>query len=330
MPPVPDHRDPVPGLQSVSLGRALIITAAVLMLLLVTVGPVLAGFAQNKIDQCSNQNNVLGQCVWINGIVQANNSYYREGMANPQRGLWVGVTGGPAHTLEFDVQWSKGGIHGYDFLTSYDQAQATAQVVAGFTLTLNECSNMGGQAANCTSTTDSGSYYLDIEVPDDPYISKDGATQPRIDAFEGVFGNRTIRLRANQPITAAVMTLSHDVPDGADTGDSFVHYTIVFTSSASNVLLQAAGHIARSTGSSGWGTGLGAASISGGPWHFKNFKFDGTGGSQDNQITTALPTAVQLVQLSATASGGPGVLAMMALTAGFGLIVIAGWRKSRR
>lgn len=318
-----------PSLRAV-LTRSGIVMLAVVALLLLVAGTVLAGFAQNKIDQCSNNNNVLGQCVWINSIVQANNSVYREGMSNPQRALWMGVTDGPTHTIEFDMQWSKGGIHGYDFLTSYEQAQATAQALGVFTLTLNECGDLGGDTATCSAVTGAGSYFIDIEVPDDPYISKDGATQLRLDAYEAMYGNRTIRLRADQPITMAVMSLAHDLPDGADTGDSFVHYTVVFTTSAQNVLLQAAGHVARSLGPTGWGTGLGAASISGGPWHFKNFKFDGTGGSQDNQITTALPTAVRLIGLSVSATANYGTLVPTALALGLGLVLMMVRVQSKR
>ncbi len=325
----PTASQPRPSWQTI-LARGTIITIAVLALLAGVVGTVLAGFAQNKIDQCSNNNNVLGQCKWINGIVQGNNSVYKEGMSNPQRGLWTGVTNGPTHTIEFDMQWSKGGIHGYDFLTSYDQAQATAQTLGGFTLTLNECGDMGSMTADCNATTGGSSYYLDIAVPDDPYVSKDGPTQPRLDAYEAMYGNRTIRLHADQPITAAVLSLVHDVADGADTGDSFVHYTLVFTSSAQTVLLQAAGHIGRSLGPTGWGAGLGAASISGGPWHFKNFQFDGTGGSQDNQITTAIPTAVRLTALTASTAANHVALLPAALMLGVGLVFIMGRKQSKR
>ena len=313
-----------------AITRSSMVMLAVAALLIGVAGTVLAGFAQDKIDQCSNNNTVLGQCTWINGIVQGNNSVYKEGMSNPQRALWVGVTDGPTHTIEFDMQWSKGGIHGYDFLTSYEQAQATAQALGVFTLTLNECADLGGLTADCEAATGVSSSYIDIDVPDDPYLSKDGPTQPRLDAYEAMYGNRTIRLRADQPITAAVLSLVHDMADSADTGDSFVHYTLVFTSSAQSVLLQAAGHIARSLGPTGWGAGLGAASISGGPWHFKNFKFDGTGGSQDNQITTAIPTAVRLTGLSASAAANHEALLPAALVLGFGLIFIMGQKQSKR
>ena len=35
--------------------------------------------------QCSNENPTLGDCVWINGIIQQNNSVWFEGMSVPQR-----------------------------------------------------------------------------------------------------------------------------------------------------------------------------------------------------------------------------------------------------
>ena len=83
-------------------------------------------FTDSSVDfrQCSNENPTLGQCIWINSIVQSSNARYAEGMSNMQRVMFidVGATGDNIHRMTMSHQSTKGGIHAYDFLTSYEQA----------------------------------------------------------------------------------------------------------------------------------------------------------------------------------------------------------------
>ena len=53
---------------------------------------------------------------------------YFEGISVPQRLVFdnISATTGDAHTLTFNHQANKGGIHAYDFLTSWEQAVAAA------------------------------------------------------------------------------------------------------------------------------------------------------------------------------------------------------------
>ncbi|MDM7921900.1 MAG: hypothetical protein QUS14_06335, partial [Pyrinomonadaceae bacterium] len=270
--------------------------------------------------QCANKDApyALGQCHWINSIVQSSNARYFEGMSNMQRIMFTNVTptADNIHRLTLSHEYSKGGVHAYDFLTSYEQAikagadssvpylDTTAYTPLGdenpsVNLTLTtvracgpEIGPPGDLGATCTAVRNSGNKF-NVPIPDDPYLDTgEGTTQTRINAYEAVYGNRYLRIYANAPITAASMTLAHS---GADTGDSDVDYILSWTSTATSVLIEVAGHLAVT----GDGTGVtwfeGSSQINGGPYHFNLYRLNtdanGEGGeslgSQDNQIKGA-------------------------------------------
>jgi len=157
----------------------------------------------------------------------------------------------------------------------------------------------------CTNLR-AGANCVVMDLPDDPFISKDGSTQSRINAYESAFGNRTIRICGNQSISSASVTLcGHDVPNLGDTGDSSINYILTWTSNSTQLVVEMAGHLSVSGDPNvnpvAWGVGLGAAQIAGGPYHFKLDKLGGAAGappgcvqsevislgSQDNQIKGA-------------------------------------------
>lgn len=305
--------------------------AAVLLFILTAgwalTGAVHAGFGRSNFDQCSNQNNTLGQCKWIGSNVQDNNSVYIEGMALTQRIYFDEVTNratspGTTHVLTWETQWTKGSKHAYDWINSWAQAQALSTAVGGFSLTMNFCSDLStaGQAPtitdNCNSLIASngdaaaGAYRLQVPVPDDSYVSgqcDSGLcnTQDRINAFEAIWGNRTIDVYTDQPITAT-LTQEHKgctgsvYANGADSGDTDQCWTLtVVPTNTSNpitkIIVLAAGHISAGWDPAnqpnvGWGGQFSAGNISGSPYHFKALKFDDSGGSVDNQLNaTAIP-----------------------------------------
>jgi hypothetical protein len=294
------------------------------------VGAALAAPAAVNSDfsQCSNKNPTLGNCVWINGIVQENNSLYGEGMSNPQRLIFDNIDSGTSHTIQFSHQFTKGGLHAYDFITSWPQAVASAAAIAGMTLTLNQCADLAAPLTTECNNIHTGAIFVDVDLPDDTYVSKDGATDSRISGYEATYGNRTMRLYSESAFVGTpTVTLAH-VPAGAgsDTGDSAVFVTLTYTTTgvSETVLLEFAGHLAVS-GNSGsnpvaWGPGLGAGFISGGPFHIKDVSFDGVGGSQDNQIQSPPnPTAVTLTSLGARAASNRLALAVGAS----GMLILA-------
>ncbi len=258
----------------------------------------------------------LGNIHWVNSTLQPNNSTYFEGMSVPQRLLFAGLPGtsGDHHSLLFRHQFTKGAIHAYDFLSSYDQALADNAAALGVTILLNPCgADIGPPSflADTCSALHSGVNYSVVPAPVDPFISKDGPTSARIAAYEAVHGPRTIRILGNAPISNAVLTVCHGVPNGGDTADSFALYALTWDSASTNILIEMAAHLAISGDGTGdsWGVGLGAANISGGPYHFKLDSLAGaltdnhcppgqtkseivSLGSQDNQISG---TSVSLV-----------------------------------
>lgn len=258
----------------------------------------------------------LGHAHWINSIVQESNAEYLEGMSNPQRVVFddIPATAGNIHTLSFSHQATKGGIHAYDFLTSWDQAIAAAAAAscplpAGgllFHLDVDNCGMEIGPPASmeATCTTLKGNC-VDVPVPSDTYVdSTDGAYSTRIAEYESVYGPRTIEICGSSTINSASVTVcSHT---GPDTGDSDIHYILQWDSASTAIVIKFAGHLSVSgdplINPLAWGVNQGAGAIAGGPYHF-NLKDLGGAltagapactqsditslGSQDNQIKGA-------------------------------------------
>ena len=84
-----------------------------------------------------------------------------------------------------------------------------------------------------------------------------------------------------------VSAYTHD--DAGGTSDSYAHVTLTYsvpsTADGAKVMLLFGAHIASSIGPRGWGVGVGAGSISGGPYHVRITAADGESvGNRDNQI----------------------------------------------
>ena len=240
----------------------------------------------------------LGNCHWINGILQSANSKYFEGMVVPQRILVINIpaASGNIHTLTFHVNFTKGGIHAYDFLASYDQAVQTAKAF-GIDLKLNPCGDELGPPSSMPATCNSlrgGANKLVVPIPDDGFISKDGAVKSRSDAFEAKYSSdRSLTIYGNQSIdetgVAQPLLITHTVANGGDTGDSDANYTLKWHSASDQILIEFGGHLAVGTDGTAesWGNHLGAGFINGGPYHFSLDLLDGSSlGNQDNQITS--------------------------------------------
>jgi hypothetical protein len=233
-------------------------------------------------------------------------------MSVPQQAVFTDIapTAGNTHTLTFEVDFTKAGGHGYDWLTSYSQALVAA-AAAGIPFTLNACGpELPASLVSTCNSLRSGTNTFAVTVPDDPFVSSDGSTQSRIDAYEAMFGDRTITIYGEAPISAASLMLTHSVPDLGDTGDSYVSYTLSWTSTSTAVLIEMGAHLAKGgTDPDGWGTGQGASSIQGGPSHFSLRQLDGAStGGQDNAINsggvapgqTVTPTSTPTLTVTST------------------------------
>ena len=273
----------------------------------------------------------LGNTHWINAAIGDGNSRYYEDMSVMQRVLFAGVptTAGNHHSLLFRHQFTKGGLHSYDFLTSFAQAQADNAAALGVTILVNPCGVDIGPptslATNCLGL-DGGVNVVDVAVPTDSFISKDGLMSDKITAYEAGHGARTIRIAGDAPISNASLSVCHDVANGGDTSDSFALYALTWDSTSTNILIEMAGHLARSGDGTGdsWGARLGSGFISGGSFHFKldtlagalsdsncppgvNQKEVTSLGSQDNQIRSATtPPPAPPCNISGASSVCPG------------------------
>jgi hypothetical protein len=267
--------------------------------------------------QCANDDTAgTGICQWIGGALNSGKSTYSEGMSIPQRLVLndIPTAADHLHTLTFHMDATKGGKHAFDWLTSWEQALALASAEGAVFTDLNDCGEaiQGSLAGLCTTLDgETGANLATPDVPDDSFASHDNTTgqttQNKINSFETAYGNRTISIQANAPITIQSFTLSHSVADGEDTGDSEIDFTLSWSSDATAVLVKFASHLALGPnfGSvSGWGQGHGASSVSGGPYHVSldqlaNGALDEhpiSLGSQDNNVQVgAIPALPQLI-----------------------------------
>jgi hypothetical protein len=225
-------------------------------------------------SQCANENAVTTCDSWINGILNPNNSEYREDQVTPQR-LFVDITSASAdHTYDISYLIKKSEGHAYDSLATWNHTvnanpcqgfnpNVTGQCVAAFGGTVDtlpiDPDTLAVPSACTTGNTATSAHQLAGQVftmAGGDMTSMEYLPGTIVDT-EGVY--RTIRL----------------------------HFS---TTGPSKVYLLFGGHLAASltpaTGSPrGWGDNCGASSISGGPYHIKVTAVDGAAeGSRDNQI----------------------------------------------
>lgn len=248
---------------------------------------------------------------WINGILQGSNSHYHEDQVVPQRAMvTVPAAGsGASHTHSLTFRYftrkDSANAHAYDSLTTWNYTQTAADRCAGLP---SKATCPGGAASTFQIPEDHTAV-----TPVGTGISPDTSTHS-IPGVMTMYGG-TI---------TGVTTPVHSNPN-AGTGDDYatitVSYTTATSTNAQNVQLLFGGHLAASGGDRGWGAGLGASNISGGPYHIKWDLIDGTSaGGKDNQIQAgailALPAAFSLTKTSDAPATGvdPGATVTYTLT----------------
>ncbi|HVE99326.1 MAG TPA: choice-of-anchor P family protein [Mycobacteriales bacterium] len=266
-------------------------TGAVLLAVVVTAGSTAmpdervasaaAGTAATFVDftQCANgappSESLSCPDSWINGILQGSNSHYREDDVTPQRVIVNVPKGGPSsgRTLTFRYQTRKGTIHAYDSLATWNLTQTAADACAGL------------RAAVCPRGPESS-----FPIPDDPTaVTPAGPGASAVTTAHMIPAGAGRQMKMYGGVITGISVPTHDNATG--TGDDYATVVVTYrvdTSSARNVMLLFGGHLAAPTGPRGWGAGLGAASISGGPYHIKFEAADGASiGNRDNQIQGA-------------------------------------------
>lgn len=245
--------------------------------------------------QCANGTGSATSCTggWINGILQSSNSHFRESDVTPQR-LQISAATDTVHTVTLTYQTRKGGssdgTHAYDGLSTYTDTVSGARADRCLGLTAQMKQGLGCPSA---SDADGDDPHSSLDIPRD--VTEVG---PAAAGVSKVTGDHVPGQRSGDTPEKFIMyggTLmnvvdqngqpySHSDPMGS--GDDYATITIRFTATAANTQLLFGGHLAVSpTTRSGWGTGLGASNINGGPYHIKWAAADGVSvGNRDNQI----------------------------------------------
>src|SRR5947208_2537914 len=115
-------------------GRASRVLAATVFLLAIAMAAPMLARAANpaaNIDQCRNgQITAPVPCAgdaWVNGNLGPENSHYREGDSVPFRAVLTNLdTSATSHTLTIQYDTLQSGTHAYDYLTSYNRTETTA------------------------------------------------------------------------------------------------------------------------------------------------------------------------------------------------------------
>src|SRR5262245_19395790 len=245
----------------------------------------------------------LGDVTWINGILNPNNSEYFEGVSTLQRVFLDGMSSaaGNVHKMTFGHLAVKDSAeaHAYDFLTSWNQSLAATGQIAPGTLvdpytdgpdannTIEACEPGSASPGNfrpACLALHNGANIIDVAIPDNMGSILGDNVATRVSAYEGFFGNRTLRMYGDAPITAASLVF-----DGHSGSNPTANYTLTWTSSSTRILIEFGAHLAQGNdfmlSGVGYGSGRGAGSISGGPYHVFLYDLDDASlGSQDNQI----------------------------------------------
>jgi uncharacterized repeat protein (TIGR01451 family) len=246
-----------------------------------------------QFDQCANGGppSVSTGCPdnWINGILNANNSHYAEDDVTPQRVVLDLPKNGPmtGRTVEISYLTRKGGVHAYDSLATWNHTQTSA----------DRCANL--PAADCVGGSPST-----LAIPSDPTVVADANGAGSATSSHQLSGQ--VFTLYGGTLTAA-SSYTHDDPSG--TSDEYAHITLTYsvpsTADGAKVMLLFGGHIASSLGPRGWGAGVGAGSISGGPYHVRITAADGASvGNRDNQIMSTAILAPANIVIRKNAVGG--------------------------
>jgi len=246
-------------------------------------------------DQCANgqppSTSTACPDSWINGILNANNSHYAEDEVTPQRVVLDLPKNGPTtgRTVEISYLTRKGGVHAYDSLATWNHTQTTA----------DRCADIN--ASDCVPGPETT-----FPIPPDGTVVADSNGGGSATSAHQLGGQ--VFTMYGGTITG-VSSYTHDDPGGSS--DSYAHITLTYSvpslADDAKVMLLFGGHLAPSLGPRGWGVGVGAGSISGGPYHIRITAADGASvGNRDNQIMSGAILAPASLVIEKVAVGGDG------------------------
>ena len=229
------------------------------------------------LNQLQNGTSTTGPS-WSNGNINSSNSCYSEGRLVPFRYFIKSTDASTEHFFTIQCEWTKNGLHAYDYFADYDISEADGIASAG-----GVCGTIStSPPPGCTSPTESFAF----PDPTNP-ANYTGALPANF--FQSGFGLDTpMNLQA---YNVTIDSLSDYWFTGSDPNYEFnvkVYFTVGSTGSVGFFW---GGHLAEST-SDTWGTGNGSGSIGGASYHMRALELDGGGGGgMDRSIqNTALCT----------------------------------------
>jgi hypothetical protein len=248
---------------------------------------------------------------WLNGVLQANNSHFRESEVTPQRALLaINATRActladrsDCHSIQLTYQARKGSTHAYDSLATWNHTVVDADRCQGLTPAVQTAIGCGTSLAPDTLPITADDTLVDPVAPSN--VSKKTSDHD-LDSQQLLMYNGDLK---------AMTAPSHDAPLCSAKGcsDDYAVTTIYFAANAGDTIeLLFGGHLGVSpVNRGGWGAGLGASNINGGPYHIKWTAADGASvGSRDNQImgSSIQPLAEPgIASLSSPQTATPGI-----------------------
>lgn len=191
------------------------------------------------------------------GSLNRNNSHYVEGNSIPYQIILTAPAGSTGNTVQLNWETTKGGIHAFDYLTSYNRTESTGN---------NPCTGTG---ADCSTVNT-----FPIPADTDPLIVKN-----QIAGVFTIFGGA---------ITAVGSYVTTGDPAGASVRSIQITYTMGNTGTA---VLAVGGHVSTRQD---WGAGFGAVNIQGAPFHF--IAGSGGNGNQLS-VTVGAVTAAAVIRV---------------------------------
>ncbi|HEX2212133.1 MAG TPA: DUF11 domain-containing protein, partial [Mycobacterium sp.] len=227
--------------------------------------------------------------AWTNGILNDTHNDYAEDEVVPQR-LQMTFEPNTSHTVTIRYMTRKdssGQRHAYDYLATWNHTYVNA----------DRCEDLPSGVACIGGAPDT------LDIPSDP-----NSVTPVGSGISAVTADHELP-QANRQFVMYGGTLDgattpvHAVDPG-ETGSDYASITVSFTVGAGGQMqLLWGGHLASGFGPRGWGENLGAASISGGPYHMIVDAVDGASiGQRDNQImSNAIDPLLPALGISKTA-----------------------------
>ena len=227
--------------------------------------------------------------AWTNGILNDTHNDYAEDEVVPQR-LQMEFEPNTSHSVTIRYMTRKdssGQRHAYDYLATWNYTYVNA----------DRCEDLPSGVGCIGGAADT------FPIPSDPSSVAPGGPQPT-SAHELPQADRQFVMYGGDITGTSAITHAVDPTEaGSDYGIITVNFTV---GAGGEMQLLWGGHLASGFGPRGWGENLGAASISGGPYHMIVDAVDGESiGQRDNQImSNAIEPLLPALTIVKTPDGG--------------------------